>query len=96
MQGQEAPTGQPFRHYSGNKPSNTLLMDKLSPKTLVPLWRFTNTRFVQGSLWNINSFDQWGVELGKKMANELLGDSSKTANFDPSTEALFAYISKKS
>lgn len=97
MQGQEAPTGQPFRHYSGNKPSNTLLMDKLSPKNfgaLVALYE--HKVFVQGSLWNINSFDQWGVELGKKMANELLGDSSKTANFDPSTAALFAYISKKS
>lgn len=96
MQGQEAPEGQPFRHYAGNKPSNTLLMDQLSPKNfgaLVALYE--HKVFVQGSLWNINSFDQWGVELGKKMANELLGDTSKTANFDASTEALFAYISKK-
>ncbi len=97
MQGQEAPEGQPYRHYSGNKPSNTLLMDKLSPKNfgaLVALYE--HKVFVQGSIWNINSFDQWGVELGKKMANELLGDASKTTHFDPSTEALFAYISSKS
>ena len=60
MQGQEAPEGQPYRHYSGNKPSNTLLMDKLSPKNfgaLVALYE--HKVFVQGSIWNINSFDQW-------------------------------------
>ncbi|MGB2465706.1 MAG: hypothetical protein ACPH96_03485 [Porticoccaceae bacterium] len=43
-------------------------------------------------MWNINSFDQWGVELGKKMANELLGENSTNAEFDPSTKALFAHI----
>ena len=49
--------------------------------------------FVQGSIWNINSFDQWGVELGKKMANQLLAsDSADQTELDPSTTALFAHI----
>ncbi len=97
MQGQEAPEGEPFRHYAGNKPSNMLLMHQLTPKNfgaLVALYE--HKVFVQGSIWNINSFDQWGVELGKKMANELLDNTPETGNFDASTEALFAYISKES
>ena len=49
--------------------------------------------FVQGSIWNINSFDQWGVELGKKMANALLDNSEK--ELDPSTRALFDYINRR-
>jgi glucose-6-phosphate isomerase len=48
--------------------------------------------FVQGSIWNINSFDQWGVELGKKMANELLDDARDSNVLDPSTKKLFDYI----
>ena len=49
--------------------------------------------FVQAAIWNINSFDQWGVELGKKMANQLLaGNGDQTSDLDPSTSALSAYI----
>jgi glucose-6-phosphate isomerase len=97
MTGQTAPEGQQHRFYPGNKPSNTLLLKQLSPKNfgaLVALYE--HKVFVQGSIWNINSFDQWGVELGKKMANELLGENAKTAKFDPSTKALFAYIANNS
>jgi glucose-6-phosphate isomerase len=93
MTGQAAPDGQQHRYYPGNKPSNTLLLNQLSPKNfgaLVALYE--HKVFVQGSIWNINSFDQWGVELGKKMANELLGENSTNAEFDPSTKALFAHI----
>ena len=93
MTGQAAPAGQQYRYYPGNKPSNTLLLQQLSPKNFGALIAlYEHKVFVQGSIWNINSFDQWGVELGKKMANELLGDNAQTAAFDPSTQALFAHI----
>ena len=93
MTGQAAPQGQQHRFYPGNKPSNTLLLKQLSPKNFGALIAlYEHKVFVQGSIWNINSFDQWGVELGKKMANELLGENSENAELDPSTKALFAYI----
>ncbi len=57
----------------GNKPSNTILMDKLTPSTLGALIALYEHRtFVQGAMWNINSFDQWGVELGKTLGNDVL------------------------
>ena len=57
----------------GNKPSNTLLMDKLTPDTLGALIALYEHRtFVQGAIWDINSFDQWGVELGKSLGNDVL------------------------
>ncbi|NRD73113.1 glucose-6-phosphate isomerase [Shewanella sp. VB17] len=57
----------------GNKPSNTILMDKLTPSTLGSLIALYEHRtFVQGAIWNINSFDQWGVELGKNLGNDVL------------------------
>jgi glucose-6-phosphate isomerase len=96
MCGQDAPDGEPYRYYPGNKPSNTLLLDTLSPKNFGALIAlYEHKVFVQGSIWNINSFDQWGVELGKKMANQLLNsDNSGQAELDPSTTALFAHIKK--
>jgi len=58
---------------AGNKPSNTLLMDKLTPQTLGALIALYEHRtFVQGVIWQINSFDQWGVELGKVLGNDVL------------------------
>ncbi|WP_061782634.1 glucose-6-phosphate isomerase [Shewanella putrefaciens] len=57
----------------GNKPSNTLLMNKLTPETLGALIALYEHRtFVQGAIWDINSFDQWGVELGKNLSNDVL------------------------
>ncbi|GIU45791.1 glucose-6-phosphate isomerase [Shewanella sairae] len=57
----------------GNKPSNTILMDKLTPSTLGSLIALYEHRtFVQGAIWQINSFDQWGVELGKQLGNDVL------------------------
>ena len=95
MQGQAAPESEPHRYYAGNKPSNTLLMDSLSAKNFGALIAlYEHKVFVQGSIWNINSFDQWGVELGKKMANELLSDNSATTHLDASTQALFEHINK--
>jgi glucose-6-phosphate isomerase len=96
MCGQDAPEGEPYRYYPGNKPSNVLLLDQLTPKNFGALIAlYEHKVFIQGSIWNINSFDQWGVELGKKMANQLLAsDSADQAELDPSTTALFAHIKK--
>ncbi len=79
------------KQYPGNKPSNTLLVNALTPKTLGMLIAlYEHKVFVQGAIWGINSFDQWGVELGKAMAKALLSDDKGT--MDASTEALSAFI----
>lgn len=94
MSGQKAPDGEPHRYYPGDRPSNTLLLDELTPFNLGSLIAlYEHKVFTQGILWNINSFDQWGVELGKKMANQLLDGNSAS---DSSTQALLAEIEKRS
>ena len=61
------------KSFPGNRPSTTILYPKLTPKVLGALIALYEHRtFVEGAVWNVNSFDQWGVELGKKMAKELL------------------------
>jgi len=63
----------PFKVFEGNKPSNALLFNKLSPRNLgVLIAMYEHKTFVQGLIWNIYSFDQFGVELGKELANKLL------------------------
>ena len=63
----------PFKVFKGGIPTNTILMKELSPKNLGALIAmYEHKTFVQGAIWNINSFDQWGVELGKKLANSIL------------------------
>ncbi len=63
----------PHRHYPGNRPSSMLTLDRLSARNVGRLIAlYEHKVFVQGVVWNINSFDQWGVELGKQMAKELL------------------------
>jgi glucose-6-phosphate isomerase len=84
----------PHRTFPGNRPSNTILMDALTPSALGALIAlYEHKVFVQGALWGINSFDQWGVELGKVLAKnieaELAGDARPDAH-DSSTNALFA------
>lgn len=92
--GREAPEGEPHRSFEGNRPSTFWLFDRLDPKALGQLVALHEHRiFVQGVLWGIASFDQWGVELGKAMANELLsevqtGPGPATSNHDPSTAQL--------
>lgn len=94
MTGQPAPDGEPWRYYPGNRPSNVLLMNKLTPESFGAIIAlYEHKVFVQGSIWNINSFDQWGVELGKKMANELLA-ANADSEFDASTQRLFEHIAK--
>jgi len=70
-------------------------MDRLTAKNFGALIAlYEHKVFVQGSLWNINSFDQWGVELGKKMAAEILADDASNAPMDASTAALYAHLKK--
>jgi glucose-6-phosphate isomerase len=77
---------------SGNKPSNTLLMNKLTPTTLGALIAlYEHKTFVQGAIWQINSFDQWGVELGKQLGNDVLdriGAKEGATQLDSSSNAL--------
>ena len=78
----------------GNHPSNTLLMDRLTPSTLGALLAlYEHKTFVQGVLWNINSFDQWGVERGKALATRILPElegKPATHGHDSSTAGLIA------
>ena len=68
----------PFKVFEGNSPTNTILIKKLTPKTLGALIAlYEHKIFVQGIVWNIYSFDQWGVELGKQLATTILRDLEK-------------------
>ncbi|MDX1767199.1 MAG: glucose-6-phosphate isomerase [Arenibacter troitsensis] len=87
----------PFKVFEGNKPTNTLLIDKLTPKSLGSLIAmYEHKIFVQGIIWNIFSYDQWGVELGKQLANAILNDieGSTIANHDASTLNLLHLFKK--
>lgn len=79
------------RRFPGNRPSTTIVLDQLTPTNLGRLLALYEHKVaVQGWLWGINSFDQFGVELGKEMAKSLL--SGKLDGFDSSTQALFARL----
>jgi len=87
----------PFKVFKGNKPTNTILIQKLTPKSLGSLIAlYEHKIFVQGIIWNIFSYDQWGVELGKQLANSILEEiHSKTVNqHDSSTEFLLNHFLK--
>jgi glucose-6-phosphate isomerase len=87
----------PFKVFAGNKPTNTILIEKLTPRSLGSLIAmYEHKIFVQGVIWNIFSFDQWGVELGKQLANSILDElnSKKTNNHDSSTSFLLDYYVK--
>jgi len=73
MAAKEAKALAPHKVFEGNRPSNTFLYEKLDPKTLgLLIALYEHKVFVQGVVWGVNSFDQWGVELGKALANELV------------------------
>lgn len=81
----------PFKVFQGNKPTNTLLIDKLTPASLGALVAmYEHKLFVQGVIWNIFSYDQWGVELGKQLATSILSeiDTENIAQHDASTTFL--------
>ena len=84
-----------FKVFSGNKPTNTILIQKLTPKSLGSLIAlYEHKIFVQGIIWNIFSYDQWGVELGKQLANSILDEiNSKEVNqHDSSTRFLLNHF----
>jgi glucose-6-phosphate isomerase len=83
----------PHRVFEGNRPSNTILAEKLTPNTLGKLIAlYEHSVFTQGTIWNIDSFDQWGVELGKVLAQRIIPELESTTepklNHDSSTNAL--------
>ena len=85
----------PHRVFPGNRPSNTFLYRKLTPRTLGTLIAlYEHKIFVQGAIWGVNSFDQWGVELGKKLAGAILPElegAEKVCSHDASTNGLINY-----
>ncbi len=88
----------PFKIFEGNKPTTTLLINKLTPKSLGALVSMYEQRiFVQGVVWNIFSYDQWGVELGKQLATKILSEINnvKVYQHDSSTQKLLErYLTK--
>jgi glucose-6-phosphate isomerase len=90
--GKPAPQGQPYREFDGNRPSNTILAEQLTPAILGALVAlYEHSVFTQAVIWDINPFDQFGVELGKVLAAEILPSLAKDAplpNDDSSTVTL--------
>ena len=87
----------PFKVFEGNRPSNTLFIEQLTPNSIGSLIALYEHRiFVQGVIWNIYSYDQWGVELGKQLANNILKDfdGDKIDHHDPSTQGLIQQYKK--
>jgi glucose-6-phosphate isomerase len=82
----------PHKVFEGNRPTNTILFDRLTPRTLGRLIAlYEHKIFVQGIIWNLNSYDQWGVELGKQLANAILPELNSegpVTSHDSSTNAL--------
>ena len=83
----------PHRTFPGNRPTNSILVDELSPFTLGQLIAlYEHKTFTQGAIWNINSFDQWGVELGKQLAQQIIPELDAVDDpdlaHDSSTSAL--------
>ena len=88
----------PFRVFEGNRPTNSFLLKKITPFTLGQLIAFYEHKiFVQGVIWNIYSFDQWGVELGKVLANKILPElegAVTISSHDSSTNGLINIFKK--
>ena len=87
----------PFKVFKGNKPTTSILIDKLTPTSLGKLIAmYEHKIFVQGIIWNIYSYDQWGVELGKQLATEILTEIQKSdvQNHDSSTKSLLNFFLK--
>jgi glucose-6-phosphate isomerase len=91
----------PHRVFEGNRPSNTILVDQLTPESLGKLVAlYEHSVFTQGAIWNINPFDQWGVELGKVLAQrivpELESSQEPKLQHDSSTNRLISLFRAKS
>jgi glucose-6-phosphate isomerase len=85
----------PHRSFDGNRPSTTIFADQLTPETLGSLVAlYEHSVFTQGVIWNVDSFDQWGVELGKALAQRIvlqLTGEAEVSGHDSSTDALIGY-----
>ena len=86
-----------YKQYEGNQPSSTILLKELNPYSLgMLIAMYEHKVFVQSILWNINPFDQWGVEKGKEIANQLLPilnhEIDDISTFDASTQGLLRII----
>jgi len=94
---EEIKNSSPFKVFKGNQPTNSIIYDKLTPNVLGKLIAiYEHKIFVQGIIWNIYSFDQWGVEYGKELAKNIQDDmknKSISNNHDSSTKGLFKYLS---
>jgi glucose-6-phosphate isomerase len=93
--GRDAPSGEPYRQFDGNRPNTVILAEQLTPSVLGQLIAlYEHIVHVQGTIWGVNSYDQWGVELGKELANqitpELTGEPDPDAH-DAATNALIAW-----
>ena len=88
----------PFRVFDGNKPTNTILVKQLSPETLgMLIAMYEHKIFVQGIIWNVFSFDQWGVELGKVLAKKILpelAEPGEVSSHDASTNGLINHFKR--
>ena len=86
----------PHKVFPGNRPSNSLVVDRLDPRTLGALVAlYEHKIFVQGVIWNVNSYDQWGVELGKELAARILPElrePTAITSHDSSTNGLLAWL----
>jgi glucose-6-phosphate isomerase len=82
----------PFKVFEGNRPTNSILVKMITPRSLGSMIAmYEHKIFVQGVIWNIFSFDQWGVELGKQLANKILPelkDDAEITSHDSSTNGL--------
>ena len=97
-EGEDIESFVPQKTFEGNRPTSSILFKKLTPKTLGQIIAmYEHKIFTQGIIWNINSFDQWGVEYGKQIAKQVLpklSEKTLTDNFDSSTNGLINYIKK--
>ncbi len=88
----------PHKIFEGNRPTNTILMQRLTPRRLGALIAlYEHKILVQGTVWNINSYDQWGVELGKQLAKAIEADLTTpglTTSHDSSTNGLVNYYKR--
>ncbi|KAI5623769.1 glucose-6-phosphate isomerase [Silurus asotus] len=98
MSGEKLEKILPHKVFQGNKPTNSIIFKKLTPFTLgVLIAMYEHKIFIQGIMWEINSFDQWGVELGKQLAKKIepeLQDTAEVSSHDSSTNGLINFLKK--
>ena len=99
MSGEKIDALVPHKVFDGNRPTNSIMFDRLDPRTLGMLIALYEHKIhVQGAVWNINSYDQWGVELGKQLAKAILpelGDDKPVSSHDASTNGLINYYKQR-